>query len=120
MGVAIAALGILLPLQWTALHPLHVAFLGDRWSVTPWLGLADGVAGMVVGIGFGWIVSLSEPRADKSGGKFPGAMGVLTLCGVFLGWQAVMAIVRSADEAEDDEISADTLSLPGEQRMIAR
>ena len=34
--------------------------------------------------------------------------------------QAVMAIVRSAVEAEDDESSADTLSLPDEQRMIGR
>ena len=34
--------------------------------------------------------------------------------------QAVMAIVRSAVEAEDDESSADTLSLPDEQRIIGR
>ena len=34
--------------------------------------------------------------------------------------QAVMAIARSAVEAEDDESSADTLSLPDEQRIIGR
>ena len=31
-----------------------------------------------------------------------------------------MAIVRSTVEAEDDESSADTLSLPDEQRIIGR
>ena len=115
MGVAIAAVGILLPLQWTALRPLHVAFLGDRWSTTPWLGLADGVAGMVVGIGFGWIVSLSELRADKSGAKFPGAMGVLTLCGVFLGWHAVMAIAFMAAATR-----LITLSVAGTSPIVRR
>ena len=30
--------------------------------------------------------------------------------------QAILAIVRSADVAEDDESSADSLSLPDEQR----
>ena len=72
------------------------------------------------------VVIRSEPGDDAN--RQPMALGHEELAEVNSVWpllsadlrQAVMAIARSAVEAEDDESSADTLSLPVEQRIIGR
>jgi len=77
------AVGALAPLVWPHLHPVPLNLHWEGWIA----GLADGAAGAAVGLALGAMLGrLAEPKH-----RF-GATAALGCVGLFLGWQAVVAI----------------------------
>ncbi len=75
--------GGIAPTVWPHLRPVP-AYVGfDGW----WVGLADGFAGMAVGLLLGRLAAMLWPSHDRLG-----LVAMFGVVGLFLGWQAATAI----------------------------
>lgn len=81
------AVGGLTPIAWPSLHPV-AAWPG---LVGPFAGLVDGAAGMVLGLALGLA---AWPIVGTKRG--PGFAAAAACVGLFLGWQAALAITVAA------------------------
>lgn len=90
--------GLGLPVIWSGLHPVPV-HASIHLTVPPtWLaGAMDGLAGLVVGLSLGWLGGAGGLSRWSQARRSP-IMGC-TLCGVFLGWQAVCGLAGVASIA---------------------
>jgi len=88
-----------LPLRPVAFHSLAIAKGQDRFALFPWqVGLINSLIGLVVGLSLGLLVAtLGKPNRRR---LIPAEVPTAALTGLFLGWQAVCALVAIASMSD--------------------